>query len=399
MIPNLNDTTEIERIIKNFDPTVRLWDFTPSWVSRKRREFDFISEDFIISIIDLFKGAIPTVICHETLAGSSPLMLVPTIILDSNVMASLHRFVTAPEKLSNKHKKVIVQLLDYLILEKVDYNPAFYYIESYSKAANADQEIIDYTKSILTLHMMDELHFLKSREIRTDTETLEKYIQKFGTSNIDEMAYLQHEHFKSGFVQNTDWKVMYLVILKAAIIQQARSTSLQFKLRELNEFIYNIFGVLFARELSIAAFYFSGELDKFIPLQKGAIFEATINKLRSTAWDLYLLRLPEVFLSMGNSPISLAAVCTGDKSVQYIGRKFRIRKLYVSQGVSTPELETDFSDISNPISENGNIVFRLFNEFKEKREERRKNLDTDQVLNNIDNVINELEFEVKKFCK
>jgi hypothetical protein len=399
MIPDLNDTNEIERIIRNVDPTARLWDFTAPWVTYKQREFEFISENFTISIIDLFKGAIPSVTCLETLIGHQPPLLAPTILLDSNVMASLHQFVTGPEKLTDKHKKVIVQLLDYLILERVDYNPAFYYIESFARTTNADQKIIDYTKTILSLHMMDELHFLKKRQIRQDPATLEKYVLKFRASNIEEMAHLQFEHFKSGYAPNIDWKIMYLVILKAALIQQARSASFQYKLKELYKFIYSIFGVLFARELFIAAFYFSGELDKFIPLQKGANFESTINKLQSTAWDLYLLRLPEVLLAMDNQPISFAAVCTGDRSVQYIGGKFRIRKLYISQGISTPELEMDFSAISDPTSENGNIVYKLFDEFKEKREKRRKNFDTDQVLNNIDNVVNELEFEVKKFCK
>jgi len=356
MIPNLNDIKEIERIIRDIDPTVRLWNFDAPWLTFKQREFTFVSEDFIVSIIDLFKGRIPSVSCHETVSGQQPFPLAPTILLDSNVMSSLHQFVTTPEKLAPKKIKVIVQLLDYLILEKVDYNPAFYYIESFARTTDADQKIIDFTKSILSLHMMDELHFLKKREIRVNPETFEKYVLKFKANKIDDMAVSQFMHFKSGYKATTDWKVMYLVILKAALIQQTRNSSLQHKLKELYEFIYAIFGVLFSRELSIAAFYFSGKLDKFIPLQRGANFDTTINKLRSTAWDLYMLRLPEVLLSMEEPPVSLAAICTGDKSVQYIGSKFRIRKLFIRQGISTPELEINFTDIGDLASKNGALV-------------------------------------------
>ena len=399
MIPNLNDRTEIERIIRDVDPTVRLWDFAAPGLPRKQREFDFISEDFKISIIDQFRGATPAVISRETVIRQYQLMLAPTVILDSNVMASLHRFVTSREKMAAKQQKVIVQLLDYLLLEKVDYNPAFYYLESLSKATDADQKIIEYTKSILSLHMMDELHFLQKREIRTDNSTLEKYVQKFGTSDVDEMANLQCKHLKSGYTPATDWKVMYLLILKTALIQQVRSTSFLSKMTELNEFIYKAFGALFGRELAIAAFYFSGELDKFIPLQKGSNYEGVIKKLRATAWDLYLLRLPEVFLCRENPPIPLAIICTGDKSVQFIGRKFHIRKLYVSNGSPFPELETDFSDISDLSFKNRDVISRLFGEYETNREARRKDLDIEQALDNLDDVIAELEIDVKYFCE
>ena len=294
---------------------------------------------------------------------------------------------------------MMLLVLDYLLIEKVDYNPAFYYLESFSKSTDADHKIIDYTKSILTLHMMDELHFLQKREIRIDNATLQKYIQKFGTSDVAEMARLQCKHLRDGYVPGTNWKVMYLIILKGALIQQARNTSFQFKMKELNDFIYNIFGVLFSRELSIATFYFSGELDKFIPLQKGSNYEGVSKKLRATAWDLYLLRLPEIFLCREDPPIPLAVICTGDKAVQSIGRKFHIRRLYTNNGNPFPELEMDFSTISDPSSKNGEVISKLFDDYKLNREARRQDFDTQEVLGNLDGVISKLEFGVKNVCE
>lgn len=397
MIPDLNNTNEIQRIIRDVDLTARLWDCTPPWVQYHKREFDFESNGFKISIIDPFKGRIPALISRETMAGGLP-PLIPTVILDSNVMASLHQYVSSPNKLAEKQRKVIENLLDYLIHEKADYNPVFYYIESFSKTAADNPMIVNYTKSLLSLHMMDELHFLKGREIRQNPKTLEKYAQKFETSNLEEMAVLQYEHLRKRFTGNSDWKVMYLILLKAALIQKTRKISFQSKMKELNEFIYEVFGVFFALELFIAAFYFSGKLDKFIPLQQGANCDTVIKRLRSTAWDLYLLKLPEIFLCQDEPPFPFAAICTGDKSVLYIGRKFRIRRLYSSQGRPFPELEMDFSDIDDS-SEAESSIFRLFNEFSESRDARRRLLDTEVVLNRIDDVILGVEVRAREFCQ
>jgi len=397
MIPDLNNKSEIERIIREVDSTARLWDCTPPWVRYHRREFDFECDDFKISIIDPFNGRIPTVISRETLAGGLP-PLIPTVLLDSNVMASLHQYVTNPDRLDEKQKKVIINLLDYLIHEKADYNPVFYYLESFSKTGVDNPKIIDYSKSLLRLHMMDELRFLTRREIVPDVEQLKNYTNKFGTNDVDEMARHQYDYLRSRFEPNNDWKIMYLIILKAALIQKTSRSNLTAKTQILYEFIYSIFGVLFSEELFIATHYFSGKLDKFIPLQKGANFDSALMKLKATAWDLYLLRLPALFLSYEDPPFPLAVICTGDRSLQHIGRKIRIRKLYTIQGAPFPELEMDYSDLSGSSKEESPIL-KLFNEFQKNRQAKRRSLDTESVLNRIDDVILDLEAHIREFCR
>jgi hypothetical protein len=241
--------------------------------------------------------------------------------------------------------------------------------------------------------MMDELHFLQKREMRVDQETLKKYTEKFGTCNIDEMAWRQCETLQKGHSSGTDWKVLYLIILKAALIHQTLPGDIETKLRQLYEFVYEVFGVLFSRELAVASFYFSGEMDKFIPLQKNASAEKTIKKLKSTAWDMYLLRLPELMMCQEDEPIPLAMVCTGDKSVQAVGRKFRVRKLFTSQGKPFPELEIRFDGKRNDM-----LIGKVFEEFSQNRKDKRRKLDIDQVLDGIDMQIICLEDEIKEFC-
>jgi len=392
MIPDFNNRAEVTNYIRR-DPTARFWDFSTPGLEYQKRSFDFGTEDFKISVIDQFWGRVPAVISMGTLVGNYPPVLAPTVILDSNIMTYLHQFVADREAQDEKQRKAVIQLLDYLLHTKFDYNPGFYYLESFSKSAESSQKIIEYTKSILSLHMMDELHFLQKREIRVNEATLIKYVERYGTYDIDEMANRQYEIQQKLHVPGTDWKVLYLIILKAALIHRTFQGNFEAKLRKLYEFVYEIFGVLFSRELGVASFYFSGELDKFIPLQKNANAENTIKRMKSTAWDMYLLRLPELMLCHEIAPIPLAMICTGDKGVQAVGRRFRIRRLFTTQGVPFPELEIRFDG-----NRNDELRADLFEEFSQNRKEKRRDLDVDQVLSELDKHIERLENEIIEFC-
>jgi len=44
-------------------------------------------------------------------------------------------------------------------------------------------------------------------------------------------------------------------------------------------------------------------------------------------------------------------------------------------------------------------VYKLFDEFKNNMDKRRKTFDEDQVLSTVDKAIDQLEFEVRTFCK
>lgn len=392
MIPDFNNRAEVTNYIRR-DPTARFWDFSTPGLEYQKRSFDFGTEDFKISVIDQFWGRVPAVISRGTLVGNYPPVLAPTVILDSNIMTYLHQFVADREAQDEKQRKAVIQLLDYLLHTKFDYNPGFYYLESFSKSAESSQKIIEYTKSILSLHMMDELHFLQKREIRVNEATLIKYVERYGTYGIDEMANRQYEIQQKLHVPGTDWKVLYLIILKAALIHRTFQGNFEAKLRKLYEFVYEIFGVLFSRELGVASFYFSGELDKFIPLQKNANAENTIKRMKSTAWDMYLLRLPELMLCHEIAPIPLAMICTGDKGVQAVGRRFRIRRLLTTQGTPYPELEIRFDG-----NRNDELRAELFEEFSRNRKEKRRGLDVDQVLSGLDKHIERLENEIIEFC-
>jgi len=389
---------EIRNRILNTDPSYRVWEFG------KPSNFgpDFQSGNFTISIIDQFGDNIPRLTSYETIMGYMPLPLVPTVILDSNVMSLLNDFVLRPDRLSIEKTKAVIKLLDYFVHTKVDYNPMFYSMEAFSKNkdANLVDPFIEFSKSILSLHMMDELHYLKRREIRPDNQLFERYAEKFGADDIDEMARRDYEVTKQMMTSyDEDLNVFYVILLKMALIHKTSSKNIISKMEMLYEFTSNNFGVLFGEEMGIAAYYFGGKLEKLIPLQKGAGFGSTISKLRNTAWDIYLLRFPAVLLSQINIPIPLAKICTGERELAYIGRKFFIWKMFSNRDSFFPALAIDYSDLDEiypePIMQK---LSRLYEKFEQERKNRNVNEVTLASAEKIEKLKITLEEEIKSFC-
>ena len=357
----------------------------------------------MISIIDEFGGKVPRLISKETIKWNvHPLPLIPTVTLDSNVMSVLNDFVLHSECLSADKTKTIIKLLDYFIHTKVDYNPAFYSLEAFSKNKEIDisERFVEFSKSILSLHMMDELHFLKKREIKPDKELFEKYSAKFGVSDIDEIAYRNYEITKQMMSSYDDnLNVFYVTILKMALIHKTSNKDIISKMKMFFEFTFNNFGLLLGEEMGIAAHYFAGKLDKLISLQKGAIYERIISRLRSTIWDIYLLRFPPLMLSQTDAPIPFTKICTGDKELAYIGRKFFIWKLFTSQDEFYPALRIDYSDLYKLYPEaTMEKLFHLHMDFEKARTGRKAGSLVKADDTKIEDLKNGLEEEIKSFC-
>ncbi len=389
---------DIKRIILEEDRNYRVWDFGNKPSSRGP---NFQSGNFTISIIDRFGDNIPSVISYETLMGFQ-LPHTPTIILDSNVTSVLNEFVLHPDRLSSDKTKAVVKLLDYFIHTKVDYSPLFYSLEAFSKNKNFDfsDQYIEFSKSLLSLSMMDRLHFLKKREIRPDKEIFEWYVEKLESSDLDEMAGRLHEisaQMLSSY--NEKLNVTYVTLLKMALIHKTSNKSIASKMKMLFDFIFSNFGAMLGEEIGIAVYYFAGKLDRFISFQKGAQFERVISNFRSTTWDINLLRYPAHLLTQSKSPFQLAKICTCEKQLAYIGRKFFIPRLFASGEQFYPALMVDYDDLfkiyPKPTMDR---LFQLNKEFEKTRMERK----ADQLVAPDDTKIEELklslEQEIKALC-
>ena len=123
-------------------------------------------------IIDQFAGRQLVLWNYDSLVNDmNQILFIPTILLDSNVVADFHKYVTQgkPYRLSGRGIAT-GHLLKTLISLGWDYNPIFYFLETLAR--NEFEETfphaLDFSQTMFQLHTMDEVYFLKSGEIRPD---------------------------------------------------------------------------------------------------------------------------------------------------------------------------------------------------------------------------------------
>ena len=92
----------------------------------------------------------------------------------------------------------------------------------------------------------------------------------------------------------------------------------------------NDLGAHLARESLFAAYYFADLLGSMVGAQANSNYEKTKKNLRATAWDILLLRFPELLLNPFHLPeMTLAYVCSAEKKLFEIGRLFEVEMLAV----------------------------------------------------------------------
>ena len=172
-----------------------------------------------------------------------------------------------------------------------------------------------------------------------------------------------------------------------------RSNSFR-KLEKILDFLHNDLGVLLQREVVLACLHFEGKSGRLIPLQAGA--KEVRSRLLASAWDLFLLRVPEHLISNeSNEVTSIYYVCTADKALQKLGRMFVVKRVSsISEGLGHLPSSVGFMhDLLR--QEVGN---RLANQFYDAYRQSLGNVAerTPRDLAEISHVVQNLEHEASK---
>ena len=138
------------------------------------------------------------------------------------------------------------------------------------------------------------------------------------------------------------------MLLKMALIHRTTRASLRDKYALFRAFSTNVMKKSLGRESALAIYYFSGGMDRFIPLQRTSSFSKFQRSMRSAVWDLLLLRMPEYLLVNGEpSGTTVAYVCTGDRALQKVAQCCKIRAVSAMQPnhFALPLLTADLTDL------------------------------------------------------
>jgi hypothetical protein len=368
----------------------------------------FNANNKTLTIIDPLCGKLPYIFSNKYFNNESlDVKYIPTIILDSNIASDLHQFVTNID--SNHKDKDILELIILFIKHNVDYNLFYYCIEAICKSKVENHKaIIETIISILQLHTMDENHFLAHHQIKPDPIRVKSYLFQHNCNNLNEVAIKWFEKGNDkdlllGIDQQN--KFTYAILLKIAItylIKGKQSQSLE-NFKTIYQFMIDEYNCTFSRELIIAALVFIGELQKFLPAKPGIQYSELKKILIATAWDIQLLRINEILLTMSyphESPIGY--IVTRDKQLASLKGVFEIQSILVKEsGLANPRstISTNLQHIKN--DKKRSYIKQMMDFLLEKQNLRQK-ADESHIRNsdiNINSLTYNLEIELQDILK
>lgn len=344
----------LRTMFQQIDPRSKIWSVGEKLSPYLAGTIDIEDEDFGISIIDQFSGKQPLLMSRATLGGQSGIAFHPTVLLDSNVVSYLHEYKTKPDFRKSNKGRVIRKLLEKFIELGCDYNPVFYFSESAAKndLATLEPYAREMANTMFSFHSMDQQRFLETDEIIPSPEAISKYLEHFGVDNASQMpdAFLSATIFSPDRPEFSNvCDAIYVTLLKMILIHLTSNVSTPRKLEQLRAFFDDELGYQMARELLIATDYFSGNCDRFISLKPGSKWENMKPKLKASAWDILLLRIPEILLASGDhDEAPLGYVCTAESALRDIGKLFMIKAVSCMPPdvtVPKPMIDYDFRRI------------------------------------------------------
>jgi len=361
-----------------------------------------------IRIIDQFKGKRPMLFNLECMRAPRryDLKLFITIILDSNIVSGLHLYRTNIGNMRPDIKQSLKKLLDWLSEYRYDFNPFFYYAESFCKSTEAEffRTVTPVATSILYLQGMDEDRFLNSGEIVLRKGELLRCQEKYKAKSFQECA----RNWLTEFVNNEMVRfrpyvaISYASLIKMVLIHKMDRRPIVEKLRAFEGFLQENMGMKLARESLFASYYFADLLGKMVGVQANSKYEAAKMSLRATAWDIFLLRQPEFLLNPGNLPeMNLAYICTADKKLVEMGNLFEIKMLATrSDGMLSPipAIEMNYEPFEKKVGES---VFECISSLSHENQQKRTLGEQRIILTEekLRLLVNDLETELHAFCR
>ncbi|MGX3021293.1 hypothetical protein [Ursidibacter sp. B-7004-1] len=295
-----------------------------------------------IFILDHLSGKEPLLLNQNLIEkGKNDLYFIPLALLDSNMVSAIYNFVER-----NKISKGLIEFIEFATKNKWGYSLHFYYMEAYTKGVLTNEDkskireyLIQNTEAILKIYLMDEDLFLKERIYRETSDQAQKnfYLKR---KTINEISAERVDNFITNYTNHTNILAIEILLLKMIFIklfEETKNKSLTEKLNVFNEFMQKTLGKMFAREVYLAKKYFTDEAGKIFGIQQNTKYENILKTIKSTAWDLFLLRNPEYsFVGNGSNEFDIGFIVTQEKSLFSLGTLFEYDYIDIKNEIPIP---------------------------------------------------------------
>lgn len=300
-----------------------------------------------ITIWDPFAGREPQRIDSETARGAEArIEFRVELMLDSQLVTYLDQFLQGSPRLSAGHRRLVMGLLRFAVSRKMSYNPAFYFLEALSRRGGRERDYAkEAARAFLTLHTMDDEHFLDTGAIRPSPDAQATYMEELGCRSFEEAIESYAEGFavsgeKVQYGESPTHRVRYAALLAIAAIHRQRPATgwkeLQWKCAAFDDFLARL-GMEMGLERLVAVRYFAGGIDALLPVQRGARIERVFSRIRAAVWDVELLYMPaRVLVQRPDFGVVVAYPCTADRILGELATSVQLEMVVAPGGEPVP---------------------------------------------------------------
>ncbi|MNU71193.1 hypothetical protein D3C71_606180 [compost metagenome] len=311
-------------------------------------------------LIDQYSGKRPCLINYEFLEKQKlELKFFPNVLFDTNLASATYNLANG-----GKVKDGFVELIQFLTKSNWSYSLYFYYLEHYCKASAEDftKNAFVRTLALLKLHSMDDQTFLRSGEIVPNKDTVSYYLDSAGAKTLEDVARQRVESFCNLHVRhqhNYMIEAIEICLIKMFLIRRfelAKSPPAE-QYESFVSFMKNDLGIVMGRESHLAIHYFYDKAGRLLGIQPNTPFERALSILKSTSWDMLLLRFPELFTSQDSDEMEITYLATQERELAYLAELFSIEaitkfpdnRILPIIGYSIKNLPQEAAELSAPL--------------------------------------------------
>lgn len=337
-------------------PGMRIWQFNGIYPHEVTIDA-LVSRLSILEVIDQYAGSAPELFSlGRYIASRVELEVNRALLLDSNVSRYMRKYIGGD--LNEKIKKDVHELLTWAVTQHVNFHPGFSLMETFSGSSDPELHGRELIKMGLLLSGMDGELFLRDARVALG-DTGKAFLQaNFGTDDLERAADLEMSRLPRDMQRTVD--ATYASLLKIALIEDTVSFS-QFgsRIEAFWDFLTQELNAVLVPELCTALLFFSGYLGRFIPLRTARPIEDRLAQVRSSAWDLHLLRLPAAFVGQGDEKqLTLPLIVTGDERLKKIARSHQmVGVICYDKGPPFPIVQIDFPYVESYVPKSWSLIW------------------------------------------
>lgn len=367
-----------------------------------------------IHILDLYHGRAPTLINLRTLTRGPNVQIALRlfVILDSNALSYLRQFFSGG--LDSEGEAVIRSFLAFIFDRGIDPSAVFYLLESLARAEPSrwSEQAASFAATLADIQTLDQHLLLSQGVVASSLEARERQLIHHGVPDSARLVdkYTGSISREVAIAEGTQISRTYAALLKAMLVRTS-GAPLSAKMSELGDFMISRLGAVLGLERFAALLHWAAP-EQFArmltPIQRGARADKVLGKAQSTAWDIYLGRLPE---QLGRFlPLTEPAEAEGTCNLFYIATaENALARLIGHRTIELLVQHVDYERSSIVVGHHAGMLESLLSLEQlseisdaslkwERRAKETAHLRTPVAGADLEQVIDELENEVRAVC-